>query len=204
MTVMASRASTFGGIDGCRASAYRVSSARRSSTAHMRTRSLVACLIRRSRVPAVAAQGTIEALVAVVRIATCSRGAAARMVPQVSMEWDGQLPVHPRPCGARRCDARNDPGGSTKDWRVRSRVHCGRVQRLHAIKGAGCRSNASRTGCGRPLGDGSRRPDARRATNGGAWPQDVERSRNATPVMRIRRGWRAPPWRGWKERKVNS
>ena len=39
--------------------------------------------------PAVAAQGTIEALVAVVRIATCSRGAAARMVRRSA--WSGMV-----------------------------------------------------------------------------------------------------------------
>ena len=156
MTVMASRASTFGGIDGCRASAYRVSSARQSSTAHMRTRSLVACLIRRSRV-------LRSPLRAPSRL-WCGRedrDVLARRCrkdgPQVSMEWDGQLPVHPRPCGARRCDARNDPGGSTKDWRVRSRVHCGRVQRLHAIKGAGlpldCQPHGLRKAAGRRLAE---------------------------------------------------
>ena len=118
---------------------------------------VVACLIRRSRASCGRRSGHHRGFGG----GREDRDVLARRCrkdgPQVSMEWDGQLPVHPRPCGARRCDARNDPGGSTKDWRVRSRVHCGRVQRLHAIKGAGlpldCQPHGLRKAAGRRLAE---------------------------------------------------
>ena len=68
--------------------------------------------------------------------------------------------------------------------RVRSPVHCGRVQRLHARchqgGGLAARLPAARAAEGRwATARGGRMLVAR--TNGGAWPQDVERSRTLHP-----------------------